>query len=104
MIHELAKLFKERDNKSYMGPVTGKVLSPPPAMKVQLGDKIILDNDHLVVAAHVIAGYKRNSNLVELNESTHIEFLDTVVKGDEVILIPSADEQTYYLIDKVVRF
>jgi hypothetical protein len=83
MINELAKLFKERDNKPYMGPVTGIVLSPPPSINVQIGDKIILDNDHLVLASLV---------------------MENLINGDEVILVPSRDEQTYYLIDKAVRF
>ncbi|QEK13731.1 DUF2577 domain-containing protein (plasmid) [Crassaminicella thermophila] len=31
-----------------------------------------------------------------------IKYTDTLKKGDKVILIPSTDEQTYFLIDKAV--
>ncbi|QZY55093.1 DUF2577 domain-containing protein [Crassaminicella profunda] len=32
-----------------------------------------------------------------------MKYTDTLKKGDVVILIPSTDEQTYFLIDKAVR-
>lgn len=80
-ISELAKMFKERDNKPYFGPQVGNVISPPPDIMVSLGDSILLDKEDLVIGAMV----------------------QGLVAGDEVILIPSGDHQTYYLIDKAVR-
>ncbi|SNT18627.1 Protein of unknown function [Anaerovirgula multivorans] len=58
-ISELAMLFKERENAIYMGPQVGKVISPPPNIKVGLGDKIILDKEDLIISAHVLDGYQR---------------------------------------------
>lgn len=82
-ITELAKLFKERDNPSIMGIQIGKIINPFPDIKITLGDKIILDSDDLVVSETIYA--------------------KTIKISDQVILIPSFDEQTYYLIDKVVN-
>lgn len=111
-INELALLLKERDNTPYMGPITGIVVSPPPSIKVSVGDKIILDNSHLIIAAHVLAEYERKATIngvstVASSDITklagELQFNDTLAAGDEVILMPSADIQTYFLIDKAVR-
>ncbi|USK54365.1 DUF2577 domain-containing protein [Cytobacillus solani] len=109
---DLAQLLKDRENKPYLGPQVGKVISPPPGIKVQLGDKIILDNDHLVIAASVLSGYEREITIDGATTTAaspitkidgKLKFNDSLKAGDEVILIPSTDEQTYYLIDKAVR-
>lgn len=127
-IAELAVMFKERENQPYMGPQTGVVVSPPPSLTVKLTDKIILDKDHLIIAAHVLAGYQRDieipltstvsgetSSVTVGDHGNHVhsissigitgqlKYTDTLKAGDEVILIPATDIQTYYLIDKVVR-
>lgn len=93
-ITELAKLFKERENPNLSEIQIGKVIGINP-FTVTLGDKIILDVDDLVVAESAYYKY---------------ELIDGVIKqviklsvNDDVILIPSSDEQTYYLIDKVVE-
>lgn len=75
-------MFKERDNKDYLGPVTGTVISTLPELKVSVGDKVILDHEHLIVGQSV---------------------LTSIQSGDEVILVPTQDEQTYFLLDKAVR-
>lgn len=80
---ELAQLFKERDNKTPVGTVVGTVISPPPTIQVSVGDKILLDSSDLIIGALT---YKEGIN-----------------QGDEVILIPSADGQTFFLVEKVVR-
>lgn len=58
-ISELAMLFKERDNKYYLGPQIGKVISPLPEIKIALGDKIILIKEHLIIASHILKDYER---------------------------------------------
>lgn len=88
-ISELARLFKERDNKPYMGPIVGNVVSPLPDIKIQIDNNIILNISNLVISNHTYMHYKNID--------------DTwLVIGDKVILIPSTDEQTYFLIDKAV--
>jgi hypothetical protein len=140
-ISELAMLFKERENVIYMGPQVGTVISPPPNIKVSLGEKIILDKEDLIISAHVLAGYQRAMEITNIkntglssgsgdmdfhltgnppsknytitglsipqssamkSEGT-LKYTDTLKVGDQVILIPSNDNQKYYLIDKAVR-
>lgn len=137
-VSELAVLFKERDNKYYLGPQIGKVISPLPEIKIALGEKIILVKEHLIIASHILKGYEREFSVegqlkfsdsyagmteeayvsqhgfhqheiesLKVNtdyESTgKIRWTDSLEEGDEVILIPTTNEQQYYVIDKVVR-
>lgn len=137
-ISELAVLFKERDNKYYLGPQIGKVISPLPEIKVELGEKIILVKEHLIIASHILEDYERefwieghmefsqkdvgetdrasvgehgsHDHIVEnlsvnaqYQSSGKIKWTDSLKEGDEVILIPTTNEQQYYVIDKVVR-
>jgi hypothetical protein len=122
-------MFKERDNKPYIGPQIGKVIIPPPDIKIALGDNIILEKDRLRISASVLNNYEREieitngegvTTLVQplppdppttsetwgmtnTNIKGKMKYTDTLKSGDEVILIPSDDAQIYYLIDKVVR-
>ncbi len=63
---------------------TGKVISPPPNTNIQLNETITLDNELLIFTETVVTRGLKN--------------------GDEVILIPTADDELYYVIDKAVRF
>ncbi|WP_165916261.1 DUF2577 domain-containing protein [Marinisporobacter balticus] len=134
-ISELAKMFRERDNKNYLGPQTGIVISPPPNIQVTLGKKIVLTKEHLIIADHVLKDYQRELEIkgnmqtsgeggsITLKTSStptiytvvtgnvsanttiigSMKYTDTLKTGDEVILVPATDEQTYFLIDKAVR-
>lgn len=82
-IVELAQLFKARDNKSYDVFLIGRVISPPPTPKIKLDENIILNNRKLIFAERVTYDLKSD---------------------DQVILIPSINNQTYVVIDKVVRY
>ena len=87
-ISELAKMFKDRDNVHYLGPQIGKVINPLPAIKVSLGNQIILEKDNLLIAGHVYQHYHYIDPDRYLNA------------GDEVILIPTTDQQKYYLMNR----
>ncbi len=125
-LEKLADMFKERNNQVYLGPQVGTVISPPPNIRVKLGDEIILEKSRLVIAAHVLAGYKRSFQgqssgsiitktppspevysdytvLESLDNTGDITYTDTLKAGDKVILIPSSDDQQYFIIDKAVR-
>lgn len=141
-IAKLASLLKDRDNQPYLGPQVGVVVEPPPNLRISLGDKIILDKDNLIIAAHVLADYQRELEItggIDITgvtgkttliqppppeepavvsetwgmQSTSLEgqekitgkmkYTDTLKPGDEVILIPSTDEQRYFVVDKAVR-
>lgn len=117
-IVQLAEMFKSRDNPTQRGIQIGEVISALPDVKVKLGE-ILLTKDDLIFSAHLLAGLQRSfegSELTGVTElasgHTHsiaslggkIEFTDNLLKpGDEVIVIPSVDGQTYYVIDKGVR-
>lgn len=88
-LSELAKMFKSRENKNYMGPIIGEIISPLPNIKIKLRNEIFLEKHNCVIANHIYIHYKNIDNTYLLN-------------GDKVILIPSGDEQLYFLVDKVV--
>lgn len=137
-VSELAMLFKERDNKYYLGPQIGKVISPLPDIKIGLGEKIILTKEHLIFASHILEDYEREFSVegnlkfsdfgagmtteayvpqhgfhlheikslkvnTDYKSTGRIQWTDSLKEDDEVILIPTTNEQQYYVIDKVVR-
>ena len=126
-ISELARLFKDRDNILYIGPQIGKVINPLPDIKIALGDKIVLTKEHLIISETLIKkrgkfklsgnssignitlkiSHQNNYEIVDINidqiDKTNIEVEFDLKIDDGVILIPTIDEQQYYLIDKVVR-
>ena len=126
-ISDLAKMFKERENILYPGPQIGKIINPPPEIRVRIGDRIVLTSEHLIISAHVLDNYERNfemqnplvngltnaaavgdhgthtHNIATINLSGSLRYVDTLKNGDEVILIPASDGQRYFLIDKAVR-
>ncbi|WP_342510593.1 DUF2577 domain-containing protein [Sporosarcina sp. FSL K6-1522] len=126
---ELAIMLKDRDKKTPLSITTGTVVSPPPKPLIALGDVISLDGSRLIFSSHLLNGYERRIKFKETdwgetttvndggqgasnhkhyvnltNEDALIEWTDTLVKGDEVILVPVSDGQLYYVIDKAVRF
>ncbi|SCY92970.1 DUF2577 domain-containing protein [Alkaliphilus peptidifermentans] len=113
-IVELAKILKARDNIINSGIQIGVVISPLPNIKIALGEKIILTKRHLVFASHILDNYQRkykvNGSIQLPDVSTSysgegtIELTDGLETGDKVILIPTKDEQVYYVIDKAVSF
>ncbi|WP_078410292.1 DUF2577 family protein [Priestia abyssalis] len=90
-ITELALLFKERDNPGIPSVTTGIVLSPLPDIIVKLNDFITLYKNNIIVAEHIYSHYEHQNPLRWLNI------------GDEVIIIPTVDEQLYFMLDKARR-
>ncbi len=83
-ISELAKLFKERENKLYLGPQVGKVLSPLPDIQIALGDRIILSKENLLIASHTLIDYEREFSIegqIQLSQTSAGETSSTSV-GD----------------------
>lgn len=76
-IVELAMIIKERDNPSVQGIGVGLVFLDEGALKVRFNG-FTLDNTLYIKASHV-----------------------RLVEGDSVIVIPSAENQIYYIIGKV---
>jgi hypothetical protein len=78
---DLAKLFKERNNKHWMGPLTATVVNLSP-LTIRINESIMPGGQKVICGNAV-----RESLLI----------------NDEVIVIPSTNHQTYYVIDKAVR-
>lgn len=97
---ELALLFKDRENPSVQDICVGKVLTELPDIKITVNG-FILDKSRLVLAKHLINTYATTSTSIE----THGEHLhsveDLLQKGNRVIVIPTRDNSTYFVIDKV---
>ena len=99
-VTELAKLFKERNNPTMQGISVGKVLSPPPDLKITVNG-FIFDKSDVVVAKHLLTKFETNSVLVG-NHGEHTHTVEEPLKsGEKIIVIPSVNNATYYVIDKV---
>lgn len=77
---DLAKELKKRDNAEPIGAILGEVISIEPIKISILGNKAILDNSNIYLCSKVTG----------------------VIKGDKVLCLPTADEQTFFIVDKVV--
>lgn len=99
-ITELAKLFKDRENPSMQGICIGKVLSTPPNLKITVNG-FILDKSNLVVSKHLLNTYTTSGETVG-DHGQHTHAIEDMLKnGDKVIVIPSVNDLTYFIIDKV---
>lgn len=78
----LGKMFKDRDNSKCEGFLIGKVVSPLPNIQISIDENIVIDRSYLIIT-NTIAN-------------------TSIVKGELVALIPSSNNQTYLLFDKVV--
>ncbi|MFJ7408069.1 MULTISPECIES: DUF2577 domain-containing protein [unclassified Lysinibacillus] len=115
-ITNLAKMLHENKNPKPVSMSTGIVISPPPNAQIRLNETIILYNNQLVFAAHVLDDYEREMELegeIRFSDSPFQSYeakevkaktKDTLKEGDEVILLPTADEQLYFVVGKAVRF
>lgn len=77
----LAKMFKDRNNKYILGPVVGSITNLSP-ITVQVGDFLTLYEDKLIFAESL---------------------KPRLVVNDEVMVNPSIDHQTYFIVAKVER-
>ena len=80
----LALMFKARDNETLPSITTGIVIAGPPNPHIRLNDVIAPEKENLIFASGLLK--------------------DTIIPGDEVILISVIDKQLYYVMDKAVRF
>lgn len=79
---QLAQVFKERNNPSIPGTSLAKVITGMPGLSISLGDEIVLDGEDLVLA----------------NRMYHLP--SPLAAGSYVIVAPSSDGQTYFVMDK----
>ncbi len=62
-ITTLARMLKENENPKPVSMSTGIVISPPPNAQIRLNDTVILGNNRLVFAAHILEDYEREIEL-----------------------------------------
>lgn len=80
-------MFKGCENKEIIGNVVGTIIQVIPDIKVSiLSGDVVLDKEHLYIC-----------NSIYLDPNKLIE------EGDEVLLTHSANEQTWFLIDRVSK-
>ncbi|KQX69224.1 DUF2577 family protein [Paenibacillus sp. Root444D2] len=90
-----AKMLKDKKSNGSFGVTTGKIISALPDIVVQVGDEILLDSSDLIIANRLYYMHTHD------DDEYHTPIPITLITGDMVILIPSSNGQTYYLIDKV---
>lgn len=81
-ITELAKLLKERENSAGYSPMLGTVIELP-NIKIRLGEKVVLNTAHI----------KSCVCLDETDEEGRYVNL-----GRDVILLPYADNQNFFVV------
>lgn len=79
----LAKMLKERNNKSRIGACIGKVVGINPLKVSILDGQVILQESQLYIC----------NNLLNFE----------LKQGDEVLIIPAENEQVFFIIDKVMK-
>lgn len=106
-ITEFAMMFKERDNKSngFDRFIIGKVESwLPSEIKIQIDDDIFLDSEDIWFLSHLLSGYSRNVTFTSNTSFTgELRYNDAFKVGDNVILIPSHNAETYLVLGKAVQ-
>ena len=97
-ITELAMLFKERDNKPTISFVMGTVQSTVPMVIAPEGINFSLGIDDLIIPEK-LTEYDEEVKINEQAATIHHEGLKPYAR---VVLLPSADGQKYFVMDRVV--
>ncbi len=124
---KLAEELKKRENPNMLGPIIGTVVSPPPSLKISILEGQVFITKCYVLD-NLLSGYTRiisipmqsaagttnsvddggdnasshshNIQSLQLSEVT-FNFNDTLKPGDQVFLMPTSDNQVYFLVGKV---
>lgn len=119
----LAKMFKERNNTSLIGPCVGKVVSPKPLKIEILNGDVILQEEQLYISRSLldrdydcdVSGVgsmgeviSYDGTLVSLNltKDSHggkTKLYFELKVNDEVLLIPTENEQVFFIVDIVEK-
>ena len=124
---ELAKEFKSRNNIAKIGTVLGTVLSVDPVKIGILNNQILIDKSHFYICSSLVEEYKRKATVkinaysvgvsatdsrgdsissinvnAKDNYNTEIIFKEILKVGDSVLVIASEDNQTFFIVDKLI--
>lgn len=97
-ITELAMLFKERDNKAQISFVVGTVKSAVPMVIAPEGINFSLGIDDLIIPERLTEFDEE----VKINGQVMTVHHEGLKPYERVVLLPSADGQKYFIMDKVV--
>jgi len=115
---ELAKLFKDRDNKNLIGPCVGKIAGVNPLKVSILNGQITLQATQLYITSglqnksytidingeNVSGSVSPSGNLTSLNVTNGSATLKYGLKvNDEVLLIPADNGQVFFIVDKIQK-
>lgn len=96
---ELAKQFRNRDNKGVDEAVIGTVISESPLSVSLFNGSVILNSSNSYICSSL--GVLQGICIVDGKEGTFI--IDRSLKaGNKVLCVPSNSGQTYFIADKVV--
>lgn len=124
---KLAEELKKRQNPNMLGPIIGTVISSPPELMISILEGQVFITKCYVLD-NLLSGYTRtisipmqaaagttnsvddggdnasshshNIQSLQLSEVT-FNYNDTLKPGDQVFLIPTNDNQVYFLVGKV---
>lgn len=95
----LAQLFRERDNQEIEGPILGEVINIDPLRISTNNNQIVLGADQCYICTNILT---RNANIT-FNGITGAGSIQSVLNiGDQLLCLPTANGQKYFIIDKVV--
>lgn len=96
--NDLAREFKKRDNKSLIGACSGTVISVSPFVATICDGQYIIDESNGYICNQLL---ERKSKWVigTTKQTEDITLKEVVQVGDEVLVIPSADEQSFFIVD-----
>lgn len=84
-INDLAWLLVTRNNKNWMGAITGEVVKAPPNLEVKIDPKIILKTKNIVISEEKISTYTREfkswGNVDEIVINGEIETTSSNTEG-----------------------
>ena len=98
---EMAKMFKERNQKDKIGPIIGNVSSVSPLKVSILGGDVVLQAEQLYISRSLLD--KEYDCKINTGSTSDIKLYFSLKKDDEVLLVPTEDEQTYFIIDIVEK-
>lgn len=119
----LAKMFKERNPKDLIGPCIGKVVSPNPLKISILSGDVILQGEQLYISRSLldreydcdvsgsgpmgevinVGGTLNSLNLTRDSHGGKTKLYFELKVNDEVLLIPTENEQVYFIVDIVEK-
>ncbi|WP_462274256.1 DUF2577 family protein [Filifactor alocis] len=121
--NDIAKELKGRDNPTKIGVIIGEVATTLPNIKIKALDgkmiltkemlyftsgminkeykpKISLKNGNATLTASTTENYKIEGFDVDKEDGTVTLFFE-LNPGDKVLLIPTTDEQSFFVVDKI---